>query len=82
MEPASSSPPPSRLHRARRKALEQRTTINGLLRNYLELYVGDEVGDAAASRFLRRAQRTTAGSGAGGRSWTRDDLHERDSDPR
>jgi hypothetical protein len=69
------------LHRARRKALEQRTTINGLLRSYLELYVGDDRGDAGARRFLRRAQESTAGSGPGGRSWTRDELYDSDADP-
>lgn len=65
------------LHRARRKALDQHTTFNGVLRRYLELYVGGDQQDAAVARFLRRAGRSTAGSGEGGRSWTRDELYDR-----
>jgi hypothetical protein len=65
------------LHRARRKALDQRTTINGVLRRFLELYVGGNEQDEAIGRLLSRARKSTASSGEGGRTWTRDDLYDR-----
>lgn len=65
------------LHRARRKALEEHTTVNGLLRGYLERYVGADGRDEAMARFLQRARRSRASSGPAGRTWRRDDLHDR-----
>ena len=65
------------LHRARRRALEQRTSVNALLRDYLERYVGDGTTNAALTGFLELARSSQARSGRKGRTWTRDDAHDR-----
>ena len=65
------------LKQARMRALEDGTSVNALLRAYLERYAGSgEVGDALAG-FGRLARRSTATSGPHGRTWTRDELHDR-----
>jgi len=65
------------LKQARMRALEDGTSVNALLRAYLERYAGSgEVGDALAG-FGRLARRSTATSGPPGRTWTRDELHDR-----
>ena len=65
------------LKQARMRALEDGTSVNALLRAYLERYAGSgEVGDAL-SAFVRLAERSSASSGRGGRTWTRAELHDR-----
>jgi plasmid stability protein len=63
------------LRRARIRALEAGTSVNALLRDYLESYAGS---DAMAKR---RAIAATADAlnyrSTGGHNWTRDDLHDR-----
>ena len=64
------------LKRARIRALEQGSSVNAILRQYLESFAGrDEVRKKAVRDLLRLASR--ARSGRGGRSWTREELHER-----
>jgi hypothetical protein len=64
------------LKKARLKALEQGTSVNALLRNYLESYAGVRGRQQQATRvILELSSRSQARSG--GVSWTRDDLHER-----
>lgn len=65
------------LKQARMRALENGTSVNALLRTYLERYAG--VGDtgAALRGFAQLARRSAATSGRGGRTWTRDELHDR-----
>jgi hypothetical protein len=64
------------LKKARLKALEQGTSVNALLRNYLESYAGVRGRQQQATRvILELASRSQARSG--GVSWARDDLHER-----
>ena len=66
------------LRRARIRALEQDTSVNALLRRYLQAYVdADAESRLAMSRFLDRARRSSSGSGRAGRTWTREDLHDR-----
>jgi plasmid stability protein len=65
------------LRRARMRALAQGTSVNALLRTYLEAYVGDDGRADARRRLVELAKKTRSGSGRGGRTWTRDDLHER-----
>lgn len=66
------------LRRARIRALEQDTSVNALLRRYLQAYVdADAESRLAISRFLDRARGSSAGSGEAGRTWTREDLHDR-----
>lgn len=65
------------LRRARIRALEQGTSINAVLRAYLEAYAGGEAVTRARARFADIARRARTGSGKAGRSWNRDELHER-----
>lgn len=64
------------LRRARRRALDHGTSVNALVREYLEGYAGDESA-AALARFVELARESTAGSGPAGRTWARDELYER-----
>jgi hypothetical protein len=65
------------LRRARIRALEQGTSVNALLREYLEAYAGgggekkDAVRDLIALSKRSRSRR-------GRLVWKRDELHERD----
>jgi len=62
------------LRRARIRALEAGTSVNALLRSYLEAYVGDE------AMAKRRAIVDTANRfrvDVGPVAWSRDDLHQR-----
>lgn len=65
------------LKQARMRALEDGTSVNAVLRTYLERYAGVGDGDAALGRFARLARQSTASSGPRGRTWTRDELHDR-----
>jgi len=63
------------LRRARVRAVGQGTSVNAVLREELVRYAGDDAGDRAADAFLRIARSSTASSGPGGRSWTREKLY-------
>jgi len=65
------------LKQARMRALEDGISVNALLRAYLERYAGLGDTDEALGEFARLARRSAATSGPGGRSWTRDELHDR-----
>lgn len=65
------------LKRARMRALEEDTSVNAVVRAYLEGYAGAHPGGDAVRRFSARARTTNAGSGPSGRSWTREDAHDR-----
>jgi hypothetical protein len=65
------------LKQARMRALEDGTSVNALLRTYLERYAGVSKASEALGGFAQLALRSTATSGPRGRSWTRDDLHDR-----
>lgn len=65
------------LRRARIRALEQGTTVNALVRDYLERVAGEDPAREATRNFLALAKRSKAGSGPKGRTWTRDDLYDR-----
>ena len=62
------------LLRARKRALDHGTSVNAVLRKYLESYAGREDRAEAMQHFVRRA---TNASGRSRRRWTRDELHER-----
>jgi len=65
------------LRKARIRALEQGTSVNAILRDYLTAFAG--AGDAQAralSELLAVSSASTARRGAA--TWTRDELHERD----
>lgn len=64
------------LHRARLRALEQHTSVNALLRDYLDAFAAaGATWDQATDAILRLS--SEARSGRGDRRWTRDELHER-----
>jgi plasmid stability protein len=65
------------LRKARIRALEHSTSVNAVVRDYLERYAGVGPTAAALTGFLELARASRAGSGPGGRSWTRADLYER-----
>jgi hypothetical protein len=69
------------LKRARMKALEEGTSVNALLREYLEVYTGAERAQHALAGFAELAQQSEAGSGPAGRTWTRDGIHDRTALP-
>ena len=62
------------LRRARIRALEEGTSVNALLRDYLERYscIRDE-RQRAAERFFAIMRRAKGGP----RDWKRDDLYDR-----
>ncbi|MFO1466610.1 MAG: hypothetical protein U1F35_09250 [Steroidobacteraceae bacterium] len=61
------------LLRARKRALDHGTSVNAVLRRYLETYAGREDGVVAMQAFIRRAAACKVRSQ---KSWTRDELHE------
>ena len=64
------------LRRARIRALEQGTTVNELVRNYLTQYAVPRADRMRAlRRFLEIAEESQAGSG--GRKLKRDELYDR-----
>jgi hypothetical protein len=65
------------LKRARLRALERNTSVNALLREYLEAFAGEQSGMAARKRFVAIARAASSRSGGKGRAWSRDELHER-----
>lgn len=65
------------LKRARLRALERNTSVNALLREYLEAFADERSGTAARKRFTALARAAKSSSGDKGRSWSRADLHER-----
>ena len=64
------------LKSARQRALEQGTSVNALLRDYLRQFTGAQPAQTkAAERVLELSRRTRAGRGKA--KWTREDLHQR-----
>jgi hypothetical protein len=64
------------LKRARMRALEEETSVNAVLRDYLESYAGgSRRRREAVGRLLELSRTTRAGRGAA--TWTRDELHGR-----
>jgi hypothetical protein len=65
------------LRRARIKALEQGTSVNALVSDYLTRFAGMGATEKALGEFVEIAQQSTASSGPGGRTWRREDLYDR-----
>ena len=65
------------LRMARIKALELGTSVNALVRDYLKQLAGRSTAAEGIAEFFAATQGAGAGSGAEGRSWTRDELYER-----
>ena len=67
------------LKKARMRALEESTSVNVVLREYLESYAGvSREQREALQRVLASSGESTSGSGPGGRAWTREELHDRE----
>jgi hypothetical protein len=71
------------LQRARQRALEEGTSVNAQVRPFLQRYAG---ADSGFEGLLALTEGLGARSGPQGRSWTREQLHERrsfadDTDP-
>jgi hypothetical protein len=64
------------LRRARIRALEQGTSVNAIVRSYLEGFADSGSRSGALEQLLCLATQSSAGSGASGRTWTREELHE------
>ncbi|OGO55852.1 MAG: hypothetical protein A2V85_11710 [Chloroflexi bacterium RBG_16_72_14] len=65
------------LRRARLRALERGTSVNAAVGEFLIRYAGASATTAALTAFLDLTAATDAGSGDQGRTWTRDQLHDR-----
>ena len=65
------------LRKARIRALEHRTSVNAVVRDYLERYAGVGSTAEALAGFVNLAAAARASSGPGGRTWTRDALDDR-----
>ena len=64
------------LKRARLRATEQGTSVNAVVRHYLEQYAGtSSAQEQALGNLLKSSDQTR--SKRGRRMWTRDELHER-----
>jgi plasmid stability protein len=64
------------LRRARIRALEQGTSVNAVVREFLERFAEDESQRMALQEFLEVAATSEASSGRGGRAWRREDLYD------
>lgn len=62
------------LKRARLRALQRDESVNAYLAESLRRYADADDADPM-TRVLVAAERSTSGSGRGGRSWNRDELH-------
>jgi plasmid stability protein len=64
------------LKKARVRALQEGTSVNALLREFLDSYAGVRRGQQeAAGRIVTLSRKSK--SRRGGRTWTRDELYER-----
>lgn len=64
------------LKRARIRAIEEGTSVNMVLRAFLETWARPPA-ESPGAEFVALTERVSGGSGPGGRTWTRDDLHDR-----
>lgn len=64
------------LRRARHRAMEEGTTVEVLIRRYLESFTGVAETRRLAVEKLQALSESADGR-RGGRSWTRDELHQR-----
>ena len=66
------------LRKARIRALEEGTSVNAVVRGMLTTYARRaEAPNVAVTDLLEHARTSTADSGEGGRSWSREDLYDR-----
>lgn len=63
------------LKRARMRAIMENTSVNAVLREFLESYAGGAARRRQAIEHLLSLSKT-ATSGRGSATWTRDELHD------
>jgi plasmid stability protein len=64
------------LHKARIRAAHERTSVNAVLREYLERWaLRGEAQQRAIDSLLQQSR--SSKSARGDRAWTRDELHDR-----
>ncbi len=68
------------LERARSRAMAEGTSVNALVREFLERYAHPDARHVAMRRFLDIAAASGAGRDGAGRAWTRDDIHDQPPD--
>lgn len=65
------------LKEARKRAIDEGTTVNAKVREYLESYAAaHDEQRRAVERFLQVAQRQKSGSGSAERTWSRDSIYD------
>ncbi len=64
------------LKKAPIRALEQGTSVNAVVRDFLQSYAGVEDECRALRRFVELSEGSGAGARGRGRSWNREDLYE------
>ena len=65
------------LKKARMRALEEDTSVNAVLREYLEEYAGRRREQLeAARRIIESSRESRSSSGPAGRKWKREDAYE------
>lgn len=65
------------LRRARMRARDRGTSVHAVVREHLESYADGDATRAAMRRFLRITSSTASSSAPQGRTWTRDEVHDR-----
>jgi len=65
------------LRKARIRAMQRGTSVNALVRDYLDRLAGESQSADGIAEFRAAVEGAGASSGPGGRSWTRDELYER-----
>lgn len=65
------------LKRARIRAIEQGTSVNAVVSDYLQRYAGLGQTESGLSGFIELAAKSMASSGPRGRTWRREDLYDR-----
>jgi len=65
------------LRRARVRAAKENTSVNAVVRDYLTTYAGARQMAGARRRVVEISRAASSGSGPAGRSWRRDDVHDR-----
>ncbi len=68
---------PGVLRKARIRALEQGTSVNALVAEYLASYADLDDARVIVAEFLEIARVAAASSGPMGRTWRRDELYDR-----
>lgn len=73
------------LEKARMRASEEDTSVDALVREFLEKYAEERAAREkleALERILKSSREATSGSGSGGRKWRREDAYEERMWPR